>query len=149
MLSSVLAMLTPGGRQRQGTPANVPPNNVVDQDADVDPPASSVSFGDVQGQRSPDSPAGDGSPVNARESLRQNLFVGDSDFHFADHKHGDVGDDVNSDQPTLQRTPHGAKRSTSLPKIVYSKLVTRSFSFKFRCLQGKHQSLWVLSWLAS
>ena len=128
MLSSVLAMLTPGGRQRQSTPANVPPNNVVDQDADADSPDSPVSFGDVQGQRSPDSPAGDGFPVNARETLRQNLFVSDSDTHFVDHKHGDFGDDVAPDQPTLQRTPYGARRSPSLPKIVHSKLVTLSLS---------------------
>ena len=121
-------MLTPGSRQRQSTPANVPPNNEVGQGADVDPPASSVSFGDVQAQRSPDSPAGGGSPGNLRESLRQNLFSGDSDLQFVDHKHGEVGDDVTFDQPTPQRTPYGTKRSTSLPKIVYSKLVTLSLS---------------------
>ena len=101
-------MLTPGSRQRQSTPANVPPNNEVGQGADVDPPASSVSFGDVQAQRSPDSPAGGGSPGNPRESLRQNLFSGDSDLQFVDHKHGEVGDDVTFDQPTPQRTPYMA-----------------------------------------
>ena len=48
----MLAMLTPGGRQRQGTPSNDLPNNAVNQDADADP-ASSVSFGDVQGRNNP------------------------------------------------------------------------------------------------
>lgn len=119
-------MLTPGGRQRQGTSQNVSPDNAVDQDADAASPASPASFGDVQGQQSPVSPAVD-SPVNVREALRQNLFVGDSDFHFSDHKHGDVGN-LRTDQPTTHKTPYGAKRSHSLPKIVYSKLVTLSLS---------------------
>ena len=117
MLSSALSWLTPGGRRRQG---NAPVNEVVNEDVVAASSSSSSAVGVEQGQPSP-VPSADGD-APSRDSLRTNLFAVDRDC-----KHGDDGDDDASLQVTSHQ-PSYAARSKSLPKIVYSKLVTLSLS---------------------
>ena len=119
MLSSALSWLTPGGRRRQGNP---PVDEVVNEDAVAVSSSSPSAVGIEQGQPSPALSADGDAP--SRDSLRTNLFAVDRDC-----KYGDDGD--SDDDASLQvtsRQPRYTTRSKSLPKIVYSKLVTLSLS---------------------